>query len=235
MSYLDIANSGLTYTLVSVALLVMLGLCVVFYVKTRKRALELGISKEVLNRVNRSTILFTIVPSLTIVVGLFAMSAMIGTAWSWFRLSVVGSVSYELMAAQTTVASLDITDTAAADGSVFVAVMFVMSIGALVGPTLSAILTKPVTQNLQKAGSQNNGFSPIMNACFMLAIMSVIIPIRVSTGGLVGLMVILTAVLLSMLIDKIASKGVAWLGQFNMPICLLVGMLSSLVWAKILG
>lgn len=235
MSYLDIAGSGLLYTLVAAALLVMLGLCGIFYFKARKRAMELGISKEVLNKVNRSTFLFTIVPSLTIVVGLFAMSAMIGTAWSWFRLSVVGSVSYELMAAQTTVASLDVVDTTAADGSVFVAVMFVMSIGALVGPTLSAILTKPVTQNLQRAGSQKNGFSPIMNACFMLAIMSVIIPIRISTGGLVGFMVILTTALLSILIDKVSSKGLAWLGQFNMPICLIVGMLSSLMWSRLLG
>ena len=55
----------------------------------------MGITKEDLHKVIKSSLVFSIVPSLSIVVGLFALISVLGIVWSWWRLSVIGSLSYE--------------------------------------------------------------------------------------------------------------------------------------------
>lgn len=104
----------------------------------RRRPTRAGsISKEKLSAVARSSAVFTIVPSVSIVIGLFTLSTVLGIPWPWYRLSVVGSVSYELMAADMVADGMgygSVGEMAAqADHTVFGAVMFVMSICILAG------------------------------------------------------------------------------------------------------
>ena len=236
MTYMDVANSGFLYILVILGLLFIAGLCVAFYVKTRKRALELGVSKETLKKIDRSTIIFSIVPSLTIVVSMFALAPALGLPWSWFRLSVIGSAVYELTTAQVALSTLGYADTAAAaaaDGSVFGAAMIVMSIGIIAPVILAAIVTKPISQGLQKTSASGNKFSPIMNSCYMIATMVIFISIY-GLKGTVAVMVLLTSVAISVLISYIAKNTSAkWIGQFAMPCCLIFGMMSALLWTKL--
>ena len=91
----DIITSPLLLILVIVGLLYIVGFSLVYLKKAYKRCLELGISKEEIQNVMKSSVFFSIVPSLSIVVGLFALISILGTVWSWWRLSVIGSLSYE--------------------------------------------------------------------------------------------------------------------------------------------
>ena len=74
MGYFDVANSPLLYVLVAAGVLYIVGLSAVFLRKSWRRCLELGISKEKLSAVARSSAVFTIVPSVSIVIGLFTLS-----------------------------------------------------------------------------------------------------------------------------------------------------------------
>ena len=62
MGYFDVANSPLLYVLVAAGVLYIVGLSAVFLRKSWRRCLELGISKEKLSAVARSSAVFTIVP-----------------------------------------------------------------------------------------------------------------------------------------------------------------------------
>ena len=73
MGYFDVANSPLLYVLVAAGVLYIVGLSAVFLRKSWRRCLELGISKEKLSAVARSSAVFTIVPSVSIVIGLFTL------------------------------------------------------------------------------------------------------------------------------------------------------------------
>ena len=99
MTFMSIMNSFPLYILVIAGLLFVFALCLVTLKQARQRALELGLSKEEIMGVIKSSALFSIVPSLSVVVGLFSLQAVLGVPWSWYRLSVIGSVSYELIAA----------------------------------------------------------------------------------------------------------------------------------------
>lgn len=235
-TYMEVANSPLLYGLVIVGLSLICLLCVAFFIKTRRRALELGVSKETIKKINRSTLLLAIIPSLTIVVGLFALAAILGTPWSWFRLSVIGAVMYELMAGQMAVSALGYTDvaSAAAGGAqVFGAMMFVMSLGILLPPILNACVSKSLSQGLQKQGGKGGGFSPILGSCFMMGVFVVMLPNNLMQGA-VNCAVLLTSTALAFIIAQISTKTPAkWLGQFSLPLCLLFGAASSLLWTKL--
>ena len=106
MDYMEVANSALLYIGVFVILGIVVAFCVLFYLKTRKRALELGVKKASLDKVVKSTILFTFVPSLAIAVGLFALVGVVGVPWATLRLSIIGSLNYELNSANIAVGTL---------------------------------------------------------------------------------------------------------------------------------
>ena len=237
-TYVDLSGSGLLYALVIVGLVFVAVLCVIFYRKTYKRALELGITKDTLSRINKNTISLTIVPSISIVIGLFTLSTVIGIPWSWFRLSVVGSVTYELMAAQMATVALgfeQMTDAMASDASTFGAVMLVMSLGLIAGIVTNTIIGKTLTIKMGEAGQKEGAFGPIMNGCFMLALMGVMLPFQ-AVKGRTTVAVMLTSAVISLLISLIVKKtGATWLANFTMAFTLILGMASALFWTGIFG
>ena len=98
VSMKEIISSPLLLTLVIVGLLYIVGFSLVYLKKSYTRCLELGISKEDVKKVIKSSVVFSIVPSLSIVVGLFALISVLGVVWSWWRLSVIGSLTLGLFA-----------------------------------------------------------------------------------------------------------------------------------------
>src|SRR5699024_7958696 len=94
-------------------------------------------SREKLKKIVKSSIIFTIVPSIAIVIALFSLASVLGIPWSWFRLSVVGSLAYELMAAEMTVTGAGYDSlgqfVASGDISSVGTIMFVMSISIIGG------------------------------------------------------------------------------------------------------
>lgn len=74
----DIITSPLLLTMVIVGLLYIVGFSLVYLKKAYNHCLELGISKDELSTVIKSSLVFSIVPSLSIVVGLFALISVLG-------------------------------------------------------------------------------------------------------------------------------------------------------------
>ena len=93
----DIIQSPLLLALVIGGLLYISAFSLVYLKKAYDHCLELGITRKELSNVIKSSLIFSIVPSLSIVVGLFVLIAVLGSVWAWWRLSVIGSLSYETM------------------------------------------------------------------------------------------------------------------------------------------
>ena len=77
----EIISSPLLLALVVIGLLYIVGFSLVYLKKAYTRCVEMGITKEVLAKVIKSSLVFSIVPSLSIVVGLFALISVLGTVW----------------------------------------------------------------------------------------------------------------------------------------------------------
>ena len=95
MNYLDSVNSGSLYLIAGSILLFIVLMCLVFLVKSYKEGKKLGMDEKVLKKVIVSSATFTLLPSISILLGVIALSGTLGVPFSWLRLSVIGSLQYE--------------------------------------------------------------------------------------------------------------------------------------------
>lgn len=108
----DIITSPLLLIMVIIGLLYIVVFSLIYLKKAYNHCLELGITKETLKNVIKSSLVFSIVPSLSIVVGLFALISVLGTVWSWWRLSVIGSLSYESLISSSVASAIGFSSSA---------------------------------------------------------------------------------------------------------------------------
>lgn len=176
----DIISSPLLLILVSVGLLYIVGFSIVYLKKSYARCLKLGITKEDLSKVIKSSLVFSIVPSLSIVVGLFALISVLGVVWSWWRLSVIGSLSYESLISSSVASALNFSTNAEmldkATGSQFGVVMILMSIGMLSGFCVLIPFGKKLSMSVNKT-KEASSWKYVLSGTFMLCLFSVYIPV----------------------------------------------------------
>lgn len=232
----DIITSPLLLILVIVGLLYIVGFSLVYLKKAYKRCLELGISKEEIQNVMKSSVFFSIVPSLSIVVGLFALISILGTVWSWWRLSVIGSLSYESLISSSVASALGFATNAEmmdlATGRDFGVVMILMSIGMLSGFTILLPLGKKLCMSVNKTEGTSS-WKYVLSGTFMLCLFAVYIPVLL-IGDTVQAAVMLTGLVIAVALGALASRPkLKWLNNFIMAFSMIGGMVSSIFWCKL--
>lgn len=229
-----LASSPLLFILIAVGLLFIIAYAFYSFKKAKKRCLELGMSNETISTVVKSTISSALIPSLAILLGFIILSVSLGVAWPWWRLSVIGSLAYETMAAQYTADGLGIvmSDILSSDASVFASVMIVMTIGVIVSPLMIAIVGEKYSTGVMNAKSGNKGeWGTIFSGLFYLAMFAVYIPIMIFTD-LPTTFTLLTSTIVTLILG-ILSKKAPILGEFTMAFSLIIGMASSVLWSSI--
>lgn len=236
MTFSGILNSPLLYALVIAAILYLLVFSILTIRRSYKRGIEIGMDPVKLKNAAISSMIYSVVPSTSIVIGLFSLAAVLGVPWPWFRLSVAGSVMYELTAADMASTAMGYSSVGAlgeaGDASVVGIVMYVMSICILGGIVGSMFFTKSIQKGMNKARG-NGGFGVLATNVVTLAMMAAIVPIQICNGP-VHAAVLLTAVVVSMIHGQIIKRfGCKWLGNFVMADSLIIGMASALLWTRI--
>ena len=225
-----VANSPLLFVLVAIGLLIVIAYAVLSVMKASKRCKELGISSETISNVVKATATSSIVPSLAILLGFLTLTVSLGVAWPWWRLSVIGSLSYEAMASNYTVDALGaaMSEILNADANVFGAVMMVMSFGIITGPIVAVLFAKKYSTGIMNAKVGQSEWGQVMSGCFFLAMFSVYIPILLFTDLPTTLTMAVSFVVT--LICGVIGKKAKWLNNFTMAIAMLVAMASSVLW-----
>lgn len=240
MKFLEIMNSSILFILVELGILYVLLFCGITLFRSYRHGVSIGLSKQQLRTAITSSVVYSIVPSLSIVVGLVSLSAAIGIPWAQFRLSVVGSVTYELMAAEMAAtgagfASMSELAASAEGASLAGTVMFVMSIGILAG-CISLLLFGPkIIEGVSGMRSKHGEWGALMTGVLSMAIIEAFLPMQLVKGP-VFIAVVATSIgvtLLQVLLVKVT--GWKWWNNFIMAVTLLVGMGSSLLWLQLLG
>lgn len=78
MTFNGIMNSPLLYGLVGLGIAYIILFCLITLKKAYKHALELGITREKLKLVITSSAIYSVVPSISIVIGLFSLASVLG-------------------------------------------------------------------------------------------------------------------------------------------------------------
>ena len=234
MSYQEVSESSLLYVLVIVSLLIIAAICVYYLLLCMRKAKEMGISKQKVNEIIKSTAIFSIVPSIAIAIGLVTLVIVIGIPYAWFRLSVIGSVSYELMASNMALSALKL-DLANADADAFGLIMWVMCVPITSTVLANIFVCKPMHLGTMRVGSGDKKWGALSQTTFMTALLVVLI-VPMIFGGLVGLLTFVTSALSAVVVSMLAKKtGAKWMNDFILAICLIGAMGMSIVYTNLLG
>jgi hypothetical protein len=239
MSFFDVANHWLLYLMVIIGIVFVAGFSLVSMRKSWKRAVVKGWSKEKLTSLVKMTVSTTIVPSISIVIGVFSLVPLLGAPWPWWRLSVVGSLAYETMAADMTIKAvgLDFTRLGEATAQDFVLVMFVMSIGIMGGMCVSPFVTKPIHMGSMKMKAGDKRWAALGGSVFFMVILSVfVVPIflNFTITGAIQFLTFATSVAITLGLNRIAVGKLASLRSFILAISLILAMASSVLWHALL-
>ncbi len=249
-------NHPIIFVIVGVIILLVVGQSVFFLVRALKRAKEIGISNERVKRIVISSALFTIAPAVSILVGVIALSKTLGVPLPWLRLSVIGSLSYETVAAGNAITAFGAEmGEQITSPSMYVTVCFVMTIGILIGLILVPLLTKKIQHGMIKLDSMDKKWSEIFTNAMFLGMISAFLGyvfcdvtnlFRSSeylasqgvtrTACLIPVCVMLAAAIVMTALGLSAKKfKLRWMEDYALPISLIVGMASAIPFTMWLG
>lgn len=233
----DFKESGFMYALAAFVIGFVVIQALFFTVKAWKRARELGISKETLKNTVVSSALFTIAPAISILTTVIVLASALGTVLPWIRLSVVGNLAYETVAASTMLdvlgSSLSVEITDPAD---FGAVAWVMTIGTILGFVLLPIFCKTIHKKVGGAVHKNEKTSragDVLSAAAFIGIIAAFIARAVNgkttdgvgDAGFMSICTLVTAIVLSLIFEWLCAKfKLEKLQPFAMPLAMFGAM-----------
>ena len=145
MNYLAKVNSTPLYFVVGAVLLFVACGCLWFIVRSYKAGIKIGMKKEVLKKAITSSAFFTV-------------SGSLGVPTAWMRLSVVGNLSYEAIAAESAAQAMGATlDSSVLTPDNLVTIIAVMTTGICWGILCTIFLCKKYSTKCQKMLSKGSG------------------------------------------------------------------------------
>ena len=221
-----IAKSPLLYILVACGLLAIIAYALICLRRAKKCCLEQGIGEEKIKEVITSTISASLVPSLAILIGFLILAASLGSVWPWWRLSVIGALTYETMAANATVQSMGVEMGSLLSGPAenFTGVMLVMTLGVVTGPIVVTLFAKKYSTGLMKAKNTSD-WGNIAITCIPMAVVAVYIPLLLfssiphAVAFLVSLVVTVGCAML--------SKKIRAMGNFTIGLSMILGIVAA--------
>ena len=240
MDYIATVSSPVLYLIVGgVLLFIALG-CLVFIVKNYKAGVKMGMEKSLLNKTITSSALFTILPSISILLGVIALSGSLGVPVSWLRLSVVGNLSYEAIAAEAATQAMGLTlDSAILTPRSLVTILAVMTCGISGGviciiflcPWYSRKCNKLLTKtNNERKGESFADWAMIsMFIGFCGTFIGSYIAQSIRTISFVPLRTALIAALVMKISLLLEKRGHKWLENFSLSLSMLIAMASAVI------
>ena len=183
--YSFVANSSVIAIFCGLAILVVLVQAVVFFRIAWKQALQLGFTKSDLMKVVKSSAVFSVVPSLPIIISYMILLPALGKFFPWLRLSVIGSATYETLAANMAVTSFGFDSLGSADFSpdVFGSLLWVVTLGVFLS-SMSALLLKRFDVKMKSVTENPNSFGKVIPNIMFLGMMATLsAPYLVDVGN----------------------------------------------------
>jgi len=132
----------------------------------------IGIPRKKMLAAFRSGFITAIIPSFAILLGLAILIPSLGTAFPWMRLSVIGSVVYELIASGIAAKELGLKNVVNdPSGMAFTTAVWVMSMGFLIPLLFVALFTQKISRlKCRIAGDDNTWMDILSTAAFFGAV-----------------------------------------------------------------
>ena len=232
-------NHPILFLLVGAIVAAVLAQSVFFLIKAWRRGIELGMEKKKLRKIAVTAAIFTVAPAVAIVISVIALSKKLGIALPWLRLSVVGSLSYEAIAAENTSQAMGLSGSASPNASQYVTIALVMTLSIMVGIWLVPAICKKLQNGMGKLENRDKKWADVFqNAMFigMIAAFVGFVFCDVSDAfsgdfkGLIPVCVMLVSAVAMAVCGLLAGKfkKARWISDYALPVSLVLGMASAI-------
>ena len=244
-NYLETVNSVPFYLIVALVLAFVVAMCVIFLVKSYKAGIALGMDPKDLKKVMTSSATFTLLPSISILLGVIALSGTLGVPFSWLRLSVIGSLQYELNVAEIAATAFGLTGLRVDQMSMeaYSTIALVMTAGILGGLFCSIFFLKKYLGKLSskpkktETGEKKPSFGDHATTAMFVGLCAAYIGSyvgRMMPGEYFDMMPLFTAIVAAIVMAVfeylIQKKDMKVLENFSLAASMLVAMAAAVVF-----
>ena len=167
-------NHPVLFIIVALLVAVVLGQSVYFLVKALKRSKELGMDQTKIRKTIKTAAIFTIAPAVAIVISVITLSKKLGLPLPWLRLSVVGSMSYETIAASNALEAMkqSLGSEIALSAQQYLNVVLVMTISIMLGIWLVPVIGKKLQSGMASLGNRDAKWADIFQSALFIGMIS---------------------------------------------------------------
>jgi len=239
-------NSWPRYLISGVIILFVIAFSIFFMVRAWRAGVAIGMDKQKLRRAVTASATFSLLPSISILLGVIALAGSLGVPLPWLRLSVVGALHYETSVADIAAKSAGLSGL---DGNmtaeVFATIGLLMAVGIIWGVLCMALFGKTYCNRLQRSSTKKSGGKSFgdsaMTAMFIGLItaylgsyVGTLLQLKsgtlVVTGNYLPLVTLAFAALAMAVFTFFSEKKkVAWLDNFSIAGSMLVGMTAAVI------
>jgi len=255
-------NHPLLFIIAGILIAVVLGQSVYFLVKALRRSKALGMDQKKIAKTIRTAAVFTIAPAVSIVISVITLSKDLGLPLPWLRLSVVGSLSYEAIAASNAVSAmgLKLGEISELTAQQYVNILLVMTISILVGIWLVPVIGKKLLGGMSSLGKRDAKWADIFQNAMFIGMISAFVGFvfcdvsrlwsesaRVvedagvvttfsATSGLIPVCVMAASAIVMLLCGLVMKVFKwRWVNDYALPISLIAGMAAAIPITAWLG
>ena len=245
-------NHPALFILAGVLVAVVLGQSVYFLVKALRRAKQLGMDTAKIRKTIRTAAIFTIAPAVAIVLSVITLSKDLGLALPWLRLSVVGSLSYETVAAGNALSAMDLElgKVSQLTAQQYVNITLVMTVSIMVGIWLVPAISKKLLGGVSKLQQRDAKWTDILSNAMFIGMIAAFLGFVFcdfsrlwspkagfsATSGLIPVCVMAVAALVMVLCGALMKLlKWKWLNDYALPISMIAGMASAIPITAWLG
>ncbi len=255
-------NHPILFLLVGIIIAVVLAQSVYFLIKSVCRAKQMGMDMAKIRKTIITASIFTIAPAVSIVIAVISLSQSLGIALPWLRLSVVGSLSYEAIAAANAASGMgmklsDLVGNMSVEAYLTIAIVMTLSI--MVGIWLVPVLGKRIQSGLVSFEKKDAKWSELLQNALFIGMISAFVGYVFcdlsrlwtseggvyvnsagesfsATSGLIPVIVMVVSALVmaacGLLMKALKWK---WLNDYALPISMVLGMASAIPVTALLG
>ena len=233
-------NSPALYLICGLIVLVVLLQSVYFLVKAWKYGRKIGMDSDKLKRIARTAAIFTIAPAAAIVISVITLSKDLGVPLPWLRLSVVGNLSYETIAASNALSAMGLTfgKVDALTAQQYVTIASVMTVSIMVGIWLVPLIGRKLQNGVISLENRDRKWGEIFSASMFIGMISAFVGYVFSdfstifhgdSSGLIPVFVMIVSALLMVLAGILVKVTKwRWISDYALPISLVAGMAAAI-------
>ena len=233
-------NHPILFLLAGIIILAVLAQSVFFLVRALRRGRQIGMDMQKLKKTMLTAGVFTIAPAVAIVISVITLSKDLGLPLPWLRLSVVGSLSYETIAATNAESAMGLVfgQVSSLTASQYVTITWVMTVSILLGIWLVPLIGKKLQNGMTRIENRDERWGDILSSALFIGMIAAFLGyvfcdfgtiFHGDPSGLIPVCVMIVSALVMALCGLVMKKcGWRWIGDYALPLSLVLGMASAI-------